>query len=125
MIVDRAAGHYLGMARSSFSVASDYAGRLTLYGWATLEALHQYRLARRRVRLGLTDALVANRFLLWGLATSAAFGIWAHGLWQEVSRRNDTTESYFVAALLGGTCALAIWLAFFPPRAYRKLFALS
>jgi hypothetical protein len=123
MIVDRAAGHYLGMARSSFSTGTDYAGRLALYGWATAESLRQYALARRRVRLGLTDPLVANRFLLWGVATVAALGIWLHALWQELIGRNDTTESYLVATLLGGTCALAIWLAFFPPRSYRARFA--
>jgi len=125
MIVDRAAGHYLGMGRSSFSIVSDYAGRLILYGWATAETLRQHLLARRRVRLGLTDPLVANRFLLWSLATTAAFGIWLHALWQELARRTDTTESYLVATVLGSACALAIWLAFFPPRAYRARFAAS
>jgi hypothetical protein len=122
MIVDRAAGHYLGMGRSSFSVASDYGGRLILYAWATAESLRQWILARRRVRLGLTDPLVANRFLLWSVATTAALGIWLHALAQEVAHRADTTESYLVASVLGGACALAIWLAFFPPRAYRARF---
>jgi hypothetical protein len=123
MIVDRAAGHYLGMTRSTFSTVSDYAGRLTLYGWATGETLRQYALARRRVRLGLTDPLVANRFLLWGISTTAALGIWMHGFWQDLNRSTDVTENYLVATVLGSACALAIWLAFFPPRAYRARFA--
>ena len=78
MIVDRLAGEYLGASRGVFSITVDYAGRLILYGWATYESLRQYALARRRVRIGLTEPLVANRFLLWGIGTSAALGIWLH-----------------------------------------------
>jgi hypothetical protein len=122
MLVDRLAGHYLGAPRSAFSIATDHGGRLLLYGWATWEALRQYAHARRRVRHGLTEAIVANRFLLWGLATFAAIGIWLHALWREIARSNDQTEAYLVVTALGGACALSIWLAFFPPRAYRSRF---
>jgi hypothetical protein len=123
MIVDRFAGHYLGAPRSGFSIAADHAGRLVLYGWATWESLRQYARARRRVRLGLTEPLVANRFLLWGLATGAALGIWLHALWRELVRSHDDTQAYLVITAFGGACALALWLAFFPPRTYRARFA--
>ena len=123
MIVDRLAGEYLGASRGVFSITVDYAGRLILYGWATYESLRQYALARRRVRIGLTEPLVANRFLLWGIGTSAALGIWLHAFWSELLRRPDPTETYLVITALGSACALAIWLAFFPPRAYRAWFA--
>lgn len=123
MLVDRLSGEYLGASRTDFSIATDYAGRLLLYAWATWESLRQYALARRRVRIGLTEPLIANRFLLWGVATSAALGIWLHALWSELAHRSaDPIESYLVITALGTTCALAIWLAFFPPRAYRALF---
>jgi len=123
MIVDRLAGEYLGASRGVFSITVDYAGRLILYGWATYESLRQYALARRRVRIGLTEPLVANRFLLWGIGTSAALGIWLHAFWSELLRRPDPTETYLVITALGSACALAIWLAFFPPRAYRAWLA--
>lgn len=123
MIVDRFAGEYLGASRSDFSIASDHAGRLLLYGWATWESFRQYALARRRVRIGVTEPLVANRFLLWGIGTSSALGIWLHAFWSELARRPDQTESYLVITALGTACALAIWLAFFPPQAYRMLFS--
>jgi len=122
MIVDRFAGHYLGAERSGFSIATDNGGRLLLYGWTTWESLRQYTLARRRVRLGLTEPLVANRFLLWGIATAAVLGIWLHALWQELAESTDQTQSYLVITVFGGACALALWLAFFPPRAYRARF---
>lgn len=123
LIADRVAGHYFGVPRTAFSMASDYAGRLVLYGWASFEALRQWSLARRRLRIGLGEALVANRFLLWGIATTAALGIWLHALFGELTKAADTTESYLVVTVLGGACALAIWLAFFPPRRYRVRFA--
>jgi len=123
LITDRIAGHFLGVPRTAFSMASDYAGRLGIYTWASYESLRQWVLARRRVRLGLSEPLVANRFLLWGVAALAALGIWLHSLWRELHRVADQTELYLVVTVLGGICALAIWLGFFPPRAYRARFA--
>ncbi len=122
---DWVSGLYLGVGRSNFSMSADYFGRLVMYGWASYETLRQYALARRRVRLGLTEPLLANRFLLWGIATLAALGIWLHSLWSEVVQRNEQTEWYLVVTVLGCICALAIWLAFFPPRAYRRWFETS
>lgn len=122
MIVDRFAGEYLGAERSDLSIAIAYAGRLLIYGWATWESFRQYALARRRVRIGLTEPLVANRFLLWGIGTSAVLGIWLHALGRELAHRSDLIESYLVITVLGSACAVAVWLAFFPPRAYRARF---
>ena len=84
--------------------------------------MYRAALARRRARLGLTEPLVANRFLLWGLGTLAALGIWLHSLWSEIAQRSERTEWYLVVTVLGCGCALSIWLAFFPPRAYRRRF---
>jgi hypothetical protein len=39
--------------------------------WGSIEALHYWRMLRRRMRLGLADAVVANRFLLWGIGAVA------------------------------------------------------
>jgi hypothetical protein len=120
---DWVSGHYLGVQRSAFSITADYCGRFVLYGWASYESLRQYALARRRVRIGLLEPLVANRFLLWGISTLSATGIWGYSLWAEVTAHPDTTEFYLVATVMGGTCAASIWMAFFPPRAYRRWFA--
>lgn len=122
---DWVSGHYLGVQRSAFSMTADYVGRFALYGWASYEALRQYALARRRVRIGLLEPLVANRFLLWGISTLSATGIWGYSLWAEVTASPDTTEFYLVATVMGGACAASIWLAFFPPRAYQRWFAAS
>jgi hypothetical protein len=120
---DWVSGHYLGVRRSPFSMSADYIGRFGLYGWACFETLRQYALARRRVQIGLLEPLVANRFLLWGVSTFAALGIWSYALWSELLSAPDATEFYFVVSVLGGACAASIWLAFFPPRFYRSWFA--
>jgi hypothetical protein len=122
---DWVSGHYLGVRRSGFSMTADYIGRFAMYGWASFETLRQSLPARRRVRIGLTEPLVANRFLLWGISTLAANGIWGYSLWSELAQKSDMTEFYLVASVLGSTCALAIWLAFFPPQLYRRRFATS
>jgi hypothetical protein len=122
---DWVSGQYLGVRRSAFSMTGDYVGRFAIYGWASFETLRQYALARRRVRIGLLEPLVANRFLLWGIATLAALGIWGYSLWSELVARSDRTEFYLVASVMGCTCAASIWLAFFPPRPYQQWFAAS
>jgi hypothetical protein len=123
LIADRVTGHYVDVGRSTLSLATDYTGRITLYAWACFESLRHWQLARRRTRIGLGDPLTANRFLLWGIAMLAALGIWIHGIWLEIGKVTDTSESYLVIAVLGSACALSIWLAFFPPSFYRTRFA--
>jgi len=122
LIADRVTGHYVDVGRSTLSLATDYTGRITLYAWACYESLRHWQLARRRSRIGLGDPLTANRFLLWGVAMLAALGIWIHGIWLEVAHKVNSTESYLVIAVLGSSCALSIWLAFFPPQFYRTRF---
>lgn len=118
-LADAVSGHYFGVDRSDLSIAADYTGRIVLYAWATFESLRHYALARRRVRIGLVEPLVANRFLLWGIGTGAALCIWFHVFLQELARRSDAAETYLVIAAFGTACAISLWLAFFPPRRYR------
>lgn len=93
--------------------------QIALYGWATSEALHYWWLMRRRVRLGLAEPTVANRFLLWGVGTGAVIGIWLHTGWTLLHGESALGgASYLVIATLGFTCAIACWMAFLPPRAY-------
>ncbi len=41
---------------------------LTLaFGWSGLESIHHWRLQRRRALIGLSNPIVRNRFLLWGI----------------------------------------------------------
>jgi putative Ca2+/H+ antiporter (TMEM165/GDT1 family) len=92
-------------------------------GWMTAEGFHHYYMARQRLRLGLCDPLVCNRYLIWGLTglTWVAIdpivavndivyeltGTWLSAL--------DATQS--VLEVVG---IVLIWFVFFPPRLYQR-----
>jgi len=93
------------------------------YLWSGFEALRYHEQLRRRVRLGLSEPALARRFLLWGSGSVAAVGIHASSM---VNRFIDpgTIGPAMLAlqSVLGLVAAVAIWLAFFPPAWFGKLF---
>jgi hypothetical protein len=96
-------------------------GRIACFAWGTHESLRAYRMARRRLALGLADPVVANRFLL--------FGTWfgAMGVMPIVfvlTRLTGGGAAFELATAIGpkvvGTVmVIALVLTFFPPPAYR------
>lgn len=93
---------------------------IVAYTWTALESLRYYAAMRRRVRLGLADVAVCDRFLLWGLmALAATSGVVLNTA--AAALRVDTLGSPWV--LLLSTCtglgqAVFLVLAFLPPRSY-------
>jgi hypothetical protein len=95
-------------------------GRFACFAWGTAEGFHAYRMARRRLALGLTDRVLVNRFAL--------FTIWygAMGLMPvtlAISRLYGGAGALEVAQglppkLLGVLMIVALTLTFFPPRRY-------
>jgi hypothetical protein len=99
-------------------------GRVGAPCWMVLEASRYHGLMRRRLRLGLADPVVTNRFLLWALA--AGFSI-VLLLTSAVPVFLDPIlhEAFLVASLLtfsvcGVVSSVCYGLAFFPPAAYRR-----
>jgi hypothetical protein len=89
--------------------------------WAAFEALGYARLMRKRVRFGLAEPLVADRFRLWGVGHLTAavmldgFTVGAL-LWV---RRSDTADVFtWIGAGFGLVTAILFTLSFFPPAAY-------
>jgi hypothetical protein len=111
-----------GIARGAQGWA-DVAGRIGVYGWAATASFREFAAARRRVRLGLADPLVANRLLLWGLGTGCVLLLWLHSAFEKLRGEADPTAAYPLIAVLGISCAATSWLAFFPPAWYRRRFA--
>jgi hypothetical protein len=77
---------------------------------------------RRRLALGLTDAIVTNRFLLWGL-TGASAGVALVIL--TLLRLADINYmsapvALFTAAVCGLLASVFLYLAFLPPAAYLR-----
>lgn len=94
--------------------------RACAYLFATLEAGRYYAAMRRRLKLGLADPVVTDRFKLWTISSSAistATLIFYLGrLWAE----NVATSVPVLAAtsLAGLIAGMTVWLAFVPPDAY-------
>jgi hypothetical protein len=101
----------------------EWAGATLTYAWIGVEASIQFQKAGQRQRLGLSDALVRNRLLLWGLV--GAFWLilqfifivqdiaWARShQWPAYS---DTLVGILESASIG-----TVWVVFFPPIFYRR-----
>ncbi|HEX9814444.1 MAG TPA: hypothetical protein VGB31_05810 [Myxococcota bacterium] len=94
--------------------------------WMAAEGMLSYQNAKRRLRLGLCDALSCNRFLLWGLAGAIWAALEIVSFAQEIE--HSLTGSWsFASDFLMGACefvpVVLIWFAFFPPAAYRNRIA--
>lgn len=60
------AGHWIALSALAYAIC---------FGWAGAESLVYHARLKRRLRLGLADPLLVNRFLLWGGACSFALVI--------------------------------------------------
>ncbi|MCG8590452.1 MAG: hypothetical protein MJE66_14275 [Proteobacteria bacterium] len=93
-------------------------------GWGSVEALRYWLLMRRRLALGLADPIPTNRFLLWSVGAGAAGMGTLVGLVNRVVFGASVLESdpliTLVVALLALSSAVAMGLAFVPPRAYLR-----
>lgn len=95
--------------------------RTACYCWAAIESLLYARLMRRRLRFGLAEPLVADRFHLWGLAHVCfalmllliMFGVKLH-----LSGADFARLCTFSGLSLGVLAALPLTLSFFPPNRY-------
>lgn len=99
-----------------------FALRDFVYLWGSLEAFRYYRLMRKRVRHGISDPVVANRFLLWGVASG--LGALMVATFQVGGAMGYGTASaamlLTVGSGIGLPAALLFWLTFFAPQAYRR-----
>lgn len=98
-----------------------FLARAGAFGWGAVESFVHYIALRKRARLGLAAWPDANVFLLWGVATSAAFLIFAMtALGVAASESQLPAPIVFGQSFAGLTSAGAIWLTFFPPARYTQ-----
>ena len=77
---------------------------------------------RRRLALGLADPITTHRFALWGIAAGSAGTGTVVGLSAVALQGFEMVMAPSILAsssAFGTVSALAMWIAFFPPRAYR------
>ena len=93
---------------------------LVTLGWSGTESLRYHLQLRKRMRLGLADALVTDRFRLW--ATGMLVAMTLSGISSVCSyldvQFNTTTAGILTVGVLGSICAISVWFAFFPPHSY-------
>jgi hypothetical protein len=93
---------------------------IVAYLWTAWESLRYYGMMRRRVRLGLADAAICNRFLLWGMmALAVTVGVIVNMV--AIALHIEVFRTPWVL-LLSSTTGLAqvvlLVLTFLPPHSY-------
>jgi hypothetical protein len=88
--------------------------------WSSIEGLVHHRNARKRMALGLADAVVANRFLLWAIFGLTASGVNAASVAGTLLGVDPSRSPLVLIPLgfLGFAASVAMYLAFLPPAAY-------
>lgn len=123
LFVGVALGDYMGYRSDRIWIWIEVGTLHVAYAWTLAESmLHQARL-RRRVAHGIGDPVVANRLLLWGVYGGASLcSSLAYNLSIGVATFAGEYPFFLDALMSVPSCvaALALWLAFFPPPAYRR-----
>ena len=126
LLVQPFLGSFLDAARDLEMTALRGGLQVLALGWGAAEALLYWVRMRRRLRLGLADPVVTNRFLLWGLSAAAAGLGTAIGVGYLLATGISPLESPEILASSsahGFVAAVGMWLAFVPPRPYVRLVA--
>ena len=124
LVVSALQGDFEGMAPiGNPGFWLEWVGQAIPFIWVAVDALKEYSGSRRRARIGLSDPLVSNRYLLFAsfgllqLATVVLLVPMYIAYETESGAFSDTMDR-----LLGSLemlTVVAVWLAFFPPRFYR------
>jgi len=90
--------------------------------WSAIEAFRYHAMLRRRLALGLTDAIVTNRFLLWGLTGASAGAALVILTLLRLADVNymSAPVALLTAAVCGMLASVFLNLAFLPPAAYLR-----
>ena len=93
---------------------------LAAYVWASWESLRYYAKMRRRLKIGLADPVVGDRFLLWGLlGLPTSLGVIANSV--AIALRVEVFSDpriLLLSSATGMAQAVILVLAFLPPRSY-------
>lgn len=89
--------------------------------WGSGESLYYWSKMRRRLKLGLADSVVVNRFLMWGVGAGFAGAGTGIGVAAEILTGVPTLQIPWVvstSSAFGFAAAVTIYLAFVPPDRY-------
>jgi hypothetical protein len=88
--------------------------------WSAIEGFVHYGNARKRLALGLADAVVVDRFRLWAVFGLSATGVNAASAIGNAIGVNPSQSPLVLVPMgvLGFVASVAIYLAFLPPESY-------
>jgi hypothetical protein len=127
-IVTGVGGSALAGDWEGFSIGSgwfwlEWIGFTLPFAWTAVDTFIQFLQAGRRVRIGLCDRLVCNRYLLWTLFSLFQVGLCVIILPQyaEFEATNEFSAKWdAVYGAFGVASLVMIWFVFFPPIFYRR-----
>ncbi len=101
----------------------EWLGYTVPYFWLITEAILAYLRAQKRIRIGLSDLMVKNRYLLWGL--HGAFAVVANLVTLGMYRAYEVTKVWqpswdMMYGLFQLLAVAAMWFVFFPPAFYLR-----
>jgi hypothetical protein len=102
----------------------DLSARLFGTGWLTVEGAIYYGMMKRRLRLGLAEPIVTNRFLLWTLAGTLSVVILLTSVpptfLDSATQAKLLTLDLLVFSIAGIAISGLYLLTFLPPARYRR-----
>jgi len=101
----------------------EWLGGIVPFTWLAVESLHAYSLSRRRVRIGLGDPIVSNRFLLIGLYGALASCTYPIFLWMYIMYERNGTWSdplSVFARIIEIVSLVTLWVSFAAPAFYQR-----
>lgn len=111
----------------SFKAAQIWTGLMRVpmvinFLWTGYEGAANYIMCRRRQTLGLSDPVVANRFLLWAIVgfSEGAINLMSLALHVQGQGIMASPLALFLISVGGFTSAVLMILTFLPPAAYVK-----
>ena len=95
-------------------------GGLSGMGWTSVESFHYYWMSRRRLRIGLAEAPVCNRFLLWALASGGWVCLSTLSAILLALGVNPLSHGFFTLCVgaTGLVNSVCMMLCFMPPERY-------
>jgi len=101
----------------------EWTGATLPFLWIAVEATIQFRKAGQRQQLGLCDAMVRNRFLIWAIIGVFWVTLQLIFIIQDIAwARSHQWPAYSdtLVGILELTSIGMVWLVFFPPAVYRR-----
>ena len=90
------------------------------YGWLGFEGMLEWSKSRRRLALGLADAAVSNRFLMWGTfgISTTILSAFLMLLQLTTAEGSRSLTGQLATTTFGLVSSTTVMLAFFPPARY-------